>query len=394
MEQPNPILGLSRTCALDNDPNKIDLVIGAYRDEKGKPQVLECVREAEDIVHAGKFDHEYLGQDGLPQFVTCSQVLMFGDDAKVLNEGRVYSIQSLSGTGSLRLGADLLAAHFKDKTCFLPSTTWGNHPVLFSAAGIKQATYRYLDGSGCALDFHGLIEDFRGMPEGSVVLLHSCAHNPSGVDPTDDQWRHIMQVMIERKLFPYFDSAYQGFVSGCPATDAFSVRLFADAGMEMLVAVSFAKNFGLYGERTGVLHCVVSHVDSLPLVSSQLRALSRALYSTCPTYGARLVATILSDPTRKASWESQCKGMADRLNNVRKSLFEELVRQKVKGTWEHVIKQKGMFSYTGIPAWAVQRLQSEHHIYMLGNGRISLAGLNSSNVVRFVTALAAILGTN
>lgn len=394
LEPPNPILGVSRTCNLDTHPDKIDLVIGAYRDEDGQPVVLDCVREAEEYVHSMKFDHEYLSQDGLAQFVSCSQTLMFGSDASVLKEGKVYSIQSLSGTGSLRLGADLLAAHFKDKVCFLPSTTWGNHPVLFTSAGLKQSTYRYLDSTGCALDFEGLINDFTSMPEGSIVLLHSCAHNPTGVDPSDEQWRQIMKVMMERKLFPYFDNAYQGFVSGCPSTDAFSVRLFAGAGMEMLVACSFAKNFGLYGERVGILHCVVSHVESIPLVSSQLRALSRALYSTCPTYGARLVATILSDPLRKESWERQCKFMADRLNKVRSTLFDELVKQRVKGTWDHVIKQKGMFSYTGIPAWAVQRLQNEYHIYMLANGRISLAGLNNKNIEKFVTALSAILGTN
>jgi len=394
LEPPNPILGVSRLCNQDSSPEKIDLVIGAYRDEHGKPKVLDCVREAEDIVHAKKFDHEYLGQDGLPEFVSSSQVLLFGEGAKVLKDGLVFSIQSLSGTGSLRLGADLLAAHFKGRVCYIPSTTWGNHPVLFSSAGVPHKTYRYLDGSGCALDFAGLIEDFGAMPEGSVVLLHNCAHNPTGVDPTEDQWREILRVMQERKLFPYFDNAYQGFVSGCPATDAFSVRMFADAGVEMLVACSFAKNFGLYGERVGVLHVVTAHIDALPLVSSQLRALSRALYSTCPTYGARIVATILSDPARRAAWEAQCKGMADRLNAVRRRLFDELVAQNVKGTWQHVITQRGMFSYTGISAAAVDRLQKEYHIYMLGNGRISLAGLNDSNISRFVSALAVILGTN
>lgn len=192
----------------------------------------------------------------------------------------------------------------------------------------------------------------------------------------------------------FFDNAYQGFVSGDPHKDAFAVRLFAEAGFEMFVACSFAKNFGLYGERVGALHVVVSDASRISAISSQLRVIARSLYSTCPAHGARIVATVLGDPVRKLAWEEQCAVMANRLNAVRQQLYDALVRQNVKGTWSHVIKQRGMFSYTGIPASAVARLKAEFHIYMLSNGRISLAGLNENNVERFVDAIRVIMGDN
>ena len=214
------------------------------------------------------------------------------------------------------------------------------------------------------------------------------------MDPTDDQWRDIMAVCRNKQLLPWFDNAYQGFVSGDPEVDAFAVRLFVASGFEAIVCCSFAKNFGLYGERCGCLHFVAQSPALLPPIASQLRAISRTIYSTCPAHGARIVATILGDPARKAQWERDCRAMAERLNGVRRKLFDELTARNVKGDWKHVIEQRGMFSYTGIDAGTVSRLKNEFHIYMLGNGRISLAGLTSDNVGRFVDALADILGRN
>ena len=393
LEPPNSILGVALECKKDPFANKIDLTIGAYRTDAGVPHVLDCVREAEIIIQQQQLDHEYLSQDGHPVFTQVSQLLMFGEESSAIKNERVYTIQSISGTGSLRLATEFIAAHMPSAMCYIPSVSWQNHATILQACRVKQSTYRYLDSSGCALDFDGLIEDISQAVEGSVILLHNCAHNPTGVDPTDEQWKKILEVCQSRKLFPFFDNAYQGFVTGDPATDAYAVRLFSEAGMEMLVACSFAKNFGLYGERVGALHIVVARTELIATVSSQLRALARSLYSTCPSYGARIVALILSDPVRKAAWVSQCKAMADRINESRNKLFAALVQYKVKGTWSHVTAQRGMFSYTGIPAWAVQRLKDEYHCYMLSNGRISLAGLNSSNIEPFAQALATILGT-
>ena len=281
--------------------------------------------------------------------------------------------------------------------CIYPSTTWANHEPMLAASRIPSSTYRYLDSSGCALDFEGMIEDLKAAPIHSIVLLHMCAHNPSGVDPSEDQWRHILSIVEERQLFPLFDAAYQGFVSGDPNIDAFPVRLFASSSSsakEMMVACSYAKNFGLYADRIGALHVTASSPEVFPKIASQLRVISRVLYSTCPVHGARIVATILNEEARKAQWLSECKAMADRLNGVRTSLYDSLVEFKVKGTWDHVRKQRGMFSYTGLTSEVVLKLRADYHIYLLENGRISLAGLNSSNTRYFAQALAAILGTN
>jgi aspartate/tyrosine/aromatic aminotransferase len=338
---PNSILGVSLECKKDPFNGKIDLTIGAYRDNNGVPHVLECVREAEKQIFEEKLDHEYLSQDGDQKFLEVSQKLMFGDDATVLRENRVYSIQGISGTGSLRLACDFIAACLKGRKCYYPSVTWPNHPTLLDSAGVPSATYRYLDNTGCALDFSGLIEDLSLCPEGSIILLHLCAHNPSGVDPTDEQWAEILRVVKERKLLPFFDNAYQGFVSGCPHKDSAPARAFADTGLEMIITSSFAKNFGLYGERIGALHMVMATQEDVPKVASQLRVLSRALWSTCPLHGGRIVARILSNPALKELWERECRGMAERLNSVRAKLHADLVRLNVKGTWNHVVAQRG-----------------------------------------------------
>jgi len=394
LEPPNSILGLALECRKDPAADKIDLTIGAYRDDTGKPAVLECVRSAEALLFSQKPDHEYLGQDGLPEFNKAAQILMFGQGSSVLSSGRVFTIQGISGTGSLRLACDFLATHVPSAKVFIPEVTWPNHPTMLAAAHVEQATYRYLDAAGTSLNFSAMLADITAAPEESIILLHNCAHNPTGVDPSEDEWRQILAVMKARNQLPFFDNAYQGFVTGCPTKDAFPVRLFAEAGLEMIVACSFAKNFGLYGERVGALHFVCANTQEVEKVGSQLRALARVLYSTCPAYGARLVAAVLNNDQSRGEWEAQCKAMADRLNSVRASLYQALVDLKVKGTWKHVIEQRGMFSYTGISAAVVARLKNEHHIYMLSNGRISLAGLNSSNTIRFAEKLALILGTN
>ena len=357
-------------------------------------KVLEVVRKAELSLISQSLDHEYLPQDGHAEFLRCSQALMFGPESLALAEGRVHSIQGISGTGSLRLATEFISHLMPGRTCYYPAVTWPAHPTICEESHLQHNTYRYVDSTGITLDFDSLIEDLNRCPPKSIILLHNCAHNPTGVDPTNEQWQKIAEVMKERDLFPFFDNAYQGFVSGCPNTDAYAVRLFANLGFEMIIACSFAKNFGLYGERVGALHFVVSDKETIPAIASQLRVLSRSLYSTCPSYGARIVATVLSDPTLKSEWEVQCREMAERLSGVRDSLHTALVQKNVKGEWSHIVKQRGMFSYTGIQAPVVARLKSDFHIYMLSNGRISLAGLNQGNIGRFADALAEILGQN
>lgn len=380
----NPVLGLAQLCNKDPYTEKINLTIGAYRTDKGKPHVLPAVAEAESILINMSLDHEYLPQDGLNDFTKAAQILLFGESSAIISSGCVHTIQGISGTGSLRIAGEFIYKFMSHRRVYIPAVSWENHMALLTDCGLDVGEYRYVDASGCLLDFDVMLHDISCCPEGSIVLFHMCAHNPTGVDPSEDQWREILRVVQEKKLLPFFDNAYQGFVTGCPETDAFPVRLFVAAGLEMLVACSFAKNFGLYGERVGALHVVVSDPSTIPAIASQLRLVTRVMYSTCPLYGARIVSMILNTPRLKAQWLVDCKDMADRLNAVRVQLYSTLLDKGVPGTWLHVVQQRGMFSFTGIPAEVVRILKTDHHVYMLENGRISLAGLNSSNIERFV----------
>lgn len=393
-EPPNPILGLSQECSADPFPDKINLTIGVYRTEEGQPYVLPCVREAEDILSEMNLNHEYLVQDGLTDFNKATQKLLFGDDSPLIANEQIYTIQAVAGTGAVRLGIDFVKRVFPGATFSIPDITWQNHPTILDSVGIPFTTYRYLKDDGCTFNYEGVIEDLKKLAPKTFVLFHSCAHNPSGCDPTDEEWKGILQVMQEKQLFPFFDNAYQGFVSGNPDIDAYSIRLFASAGLELIAACSFSKNFGLYGERVGALHVVTSSKASAQKAASVIRAAARCLYSTCPSFGARIVSYILSDPERTAVWKAECAGMANRLNEIRRLLYEKLKEKNVKGTWEHVIIQRGMFSFTGISKPNVVKLKEEHHVYMLNDGRISLAGLNHGNIDRFVDSLVSVLGTN
>lgn len=393
-EPPNIILGISQECQADKDPNKINLTIGVYRTEDGQPYVLPCVREAEDILNEMNLNHEYLVQDGLSEFNSVTQKFLFGEDSPLIANKQIFTIQAVAGTGAVRLGMGFLQTILPKVHFSIPDISWQNHATILSSIGVPYTTYRYLKDDGCTFNYEAVLHDLALLPEESVVLLHSCAHNPSGCDPTDEQWVGILNVVKERRLFPFFDNAYQGFVSGDPDVDAYSIRLFAQHNIPMIVACSFSKNFGLYGERIGALHLVASSEDEAKRSATVLRAVARTLYSTCPTFGARIVSFILSDPDRRDHWKRECASMANRLNEIRRELYEKLVARNVKGTWEHVIIQRGMFSYTGISAENVKILKEKHHVYMLTDGRISLPGLNHKNIDRFVDSLIDVLGTN
>ncbi len=393
-EPPNAVLGLSQECLNDKFPNKINLTIGVYRTENGDNFVLPSVRSAEAAIFAQNLDHEYLPQDGLSVFNDCTQRLLFGDDASVISNNKICTMQTVAGTGALRIGTEFLKRVSPQSICAIPNITWQNHPNILNSLRVPTSKYRYLTEDGCNLDFDGMMSDLAILPAGSIVLLHSCAHNPSGCDPTNEQWCAILELMQEKRLFPFFDNAYQGFVSGNPDEDAYSIRLFAERGFEMVVACSFSKNFGLYGERVGALHIVTSTSEYVPKIQSVLRSIARYLYSTCPTHGSRIVSYILSNPDLCSQWKNECNSMATRLNSIRRKLFAALTDRNVKGSWKHIIMQRGMFSLTGIPSSAVLQLKEIHHVYMLSDGRISLAGLNDSNIHRFVDALVNVLGTN
>ncbi|CAM9003892.1 unnamed protein product [Rhodiola kirilowii] len=325
----DPILGVTVAYNKDQSPVKLNLGVGAYRTEEGKPLVLNVVRKAEELlVNNRSRVKEYLPITGLADFNKLSATLMFGAD-------RIATVQCLSGTGSLRVGAEFLASHHHQPTIYIPAPTWGNHPKIFTVAGLSVKTYRYYDPTTRGLNFHGLMEDLGSAPSGAVVLLHACAHNPTGVDPTLEEWEQIRQFVRSNGLLPFFDSAYQGFASGSLDADAKPVRMFVADGGECLAAQSYAKNLGLYGERVGALSIICGSSDVARKIESQLKAVIRPMYSSPPIHGASIVSTILKDSDLYHEWILELKGMAERIISMRHQLFDAL-------------RLRGMFTFTGL----------------------------------------------
>ncbi|XP_004291203.1 PREDICTED: aspartate aminotransferase, cytoplasmic [Fragaria vesca subsp. vesca] len=386
----DPILGVTVAYNKDQSPNKVNLGVGAYRTEEGKPLVLNVVRKAEQkLVNDMSRVKEYLPIVGLAEFNKLSARLILGADCPAVNENRVTTVQCLSGTGSLRVGGEFLARHYHERTIYIPTPTWGNHIKVFTLAGLSVKTYRYYDPATRGLNFQGLLEDLGAAPAGAVVLLHACAHNPTGVDPTLEQWEQIRQLMRSRALLPFFDSAYQGFASGSLDADAQSVRRFAADGGELLVAQSYAKNMGLYGERVGALSIVLKTSGVAAKVESQLKLVIRPMYSNPPIHGASIVATILKDKDLFNEWTIELKAMADRIISMRHQLFDSLRAKGTPGDWSHIIKQIGMFTFTGLNPEQVAFMTKEYHIYMTSDGRISMAGLSSRTVPHLTEAIHA-----
>lgn len=301
-------------------------------------------------------------------------------------------MQTISGTGAVHLGALFLAKFFKgNRTVYVSNPTWANHHQIFNNVGLAIQQYPYFSKETKGLDFHGMKSAIHAAPQGSVILLHPCAHNPTGVDPTMDQWKELAVVIREKGHFPFFDCAYQGFASGNLARDAAAVRYFVEQGFEMLIAQSFAKNFGLYGERAGVFHAVTAPgpdaSTTISRIASQLAILQRSEISNPPLYGARIAATVLNDEKLYAEWEENLRTMSGRIIDMRKALREKLEALGTPGTWNHITDQIGMFSFTGLTEAQVAKLRDEAHVYMTKNGRISMAGLNTSNIDYFAKAV-------
>nr|VWO96684.1 Aspartate aminotransferase (EC [Ganoderma boninense] len=381
---PDPILGVTEAFKADKDPRKINLGVGAYRDENGKPYVLNAVKKAEETLAKQNPDKEYLPITGLPEFTASAAKLAYGADSVPLKEGCVAVTQSISGTGALRIGGAFLGRFYPHvKTIYLPVPSWGNHTPIFRDSGLEVKGYRYFDKKTVGLDFEGLKEDLRAAPEKAIVLLHACAHNPTGVDPTPEQWKEISDIVKEKQLFPFFDMAYQGFASGNTTRDAFAVRYFVEQGHQVAVSQSFAKNMGLYGERVGAFSLVTSSPEERARVDSQLKIVVRPMYSNPPLHGARIASTILRDEQLYGLWESEVKHMADRIIEMRDRLYDNLVSQKTPGEWNHIKKQIGMFSFTGLTQPQTKALAEKAHIYMTADGRISMAGLNGNNIDYF-----------
>ena len=387
MGPPDAILGVTEAFKADKNPNKINLGVGAYRDDKGKPWVLPSVREAEERILAENLDHEYAGIAGVPEFTALAAKLALGGNSEVIKSKRITTMQSISGTGALRIGSEFLAKYHPVKTIYQPTPTWGNHVPVFKFAGMDVKSYRYYDKATCGFDEAGALEDISKIPKGSVILLHACAHNPTGVDPTKDQWKKISEVVKKQDLFVFFDMAYQGFASGDVDGDAFAVRYFLEQGHNMCLSQSFAKNMGLYGERVGAFSVIAENSEEAGRVASQLKILIRPMYSNPPIHGARIVQKILTDPKLEKQWLVDVKQMADRIISMRTQLKSLLAKEGSTHNWNHITNQIGMFCFTGISPQQVEGLIKNHSIYLTKDGRISVAGISSNNVGYLAKAL-------
>jgi aspartate/tyrosine/aromatic aminotransferase len=386
------ILGINQAFKKDTDARKVNVCVGAYRSDDGKPYILNCVKAAQAKIAADKgLNLEYLPQRGDQEFAALSRAVLMGKDATPIKENRVATVQTLSGTGSLRIGAAFIAAFLK-KTVYVSTPTWGTHNTILKHAGVAAATYKYWDAKSRGLDFAGMMADINGAPNGSIFLLHACAHNPTGVDPTPDQWAQISKAIKSKGHIAWFDSAYQGFASGDLDKDALAVQMFIKDGHDIMASVSYAKNFGLYGERVGSFSVCCGSTVNRDAVLTQLDIIIRNLYSNPRLQGMRIVKTVLQDPELTQMWRDDMVTMSSRINEMRTALRSELERIGTPGDWSHITSQIGMFSFTGLSPEQSTAMLEKHHIYMLKNGRISMAGINSKNVKYVAECIKAVGG--
>ncbi|CZT45490.1 probable aspartate aminotransferase, cytoplasmic [Rhynchosporium secalis] len=389
----DPLFGLMAAYRADTFDKKVDLGIGAYRDDDAKPWVLPVVKKADELLRNDPaLNHEYLPIAGLATFTSAAAKLILGADSAALSEKRTCSVQTISGTGAVHLGALFLSRFYPGKpTVYFSNPTWANHNQIFSNVGIPIKTYPYFSKETKGLDFAGMKKAIGDAPNNSIILLHACAHNPTGVDPTKEQWKELAILLKEKSHFPFFDCAYQGFASGDLAKDAWAVHHFIEQGFELCIAQSFAKNFGLYGERAGCFHFVTGAgsdaQQTIGRIASQLAILQRSEISNPPAYGARIASMVLNDEALFKEWEENLRTMAGRIITMRKALRENLEEMKTPGTWNHITDQIGMFSFTGLSEKQVMTLRDEAHVYMTKNGRISMAGLNTKNIDYFAKAV-------
>ena len=386
----DPILGITELYVADQNPRKVNLGVGVYYDGNGKVPLLECVKRAElQRVQSGA-PKSYLPIDGLQAYDQAVQALVFGPEAAVLKDKRVVTVQALGGTGGLRIGADLLRLLAPAAQVWISDPSWENHRALFEAAGFKVQAYPYYDPATRGLRFEAMLAALRSLPAGAVVVLHSCCHNPTGVDLSREQWQQVLAVVQARGLVPFLDLAYQGFAEGVDA-DAYAPRLFAQAMSPIFLSSSFSKSVSLYGERVGAFSLVAGSADEAARALSQAKHLVRTNYSNPPTHGGDIVARVLTTPELRALWEQEVGAMRERIKAMRKALAEG-VRQRAPGAdWSFVQRQRGLFSYTGLTKAQVERLRAEYSIYAIETGRVCVAALNSGNVDYVAEAIAQVL---
>ena len=387
----DPILSLNEAFQTDPRPHKVNLSIGIYFDDDGRIPVLDAVRQAEAQMLAEGGAKPYLPMEGAAAARKAVQGLLFGPDHEALTRGRVATLQTVGSSGGLKVGADFLKRWFPESTVWVSDPSWDNHRAIFEGAGVSVKTYPYYDPATGGLKFDALCDTLRSMPPRSVVLLHACCHNPTGVDLSPAQWETLVPLLQERELLPYLDLAYQGYGDGIEE-DAFAVRRLAAAGVPFFVANSFSKSMSVYGERAGALSVVCSDAAQADRVLGQMKATVRRNYSSPAIHAAGIISRVLGDPALRASWEADVRAMRERILAMRRTLHGVLRARLPGRPFDYFLTQRGMFSYTGLSASQVDRLREEFGVYLVRSGRMCVAGLNTGNVERTAQAMAAVLG--
>jgi aspartate/tyrosine/aromatic aminotransferase len=387
---PDAILGITEAFQTDPRTGKINLSVGVFKDATGVTPVLAVVKEVERRLLEQEKTKGYKPISGDPEYCRLVQELLFGSDHPFVQSGRGATAHTPGGTGALRVAADYLHACHPGVTVWSSDPTWENHKKIFQSAGLEQGTYPYFDANGNALDIEGMLSKLETLPQGDVVLLHACCHNPSGVDPTREQWQRIAEVVSRRGLLPLVDFAYQGFGDGL-TEDAHGLHALAKMSGELMVCSSFSKNFGLYNERTGALTVVAEDKAAAQAVLSQIKICIRTNYSNPPAHGGAIVSTILGDAELRARWEVELAEMRSRIRIMREHFAKTLEAKGATADFSFITRQRGMFSFSGLSRDQVERLKSDHAVYIVGSGRIIVAGMTETNMGPRTDAILAVL---
>ncbi|MDA0147392.1 amino acid aminotransferase [Vibrio sp. LaRot3] len=386
----DPILGLTEEFKKDARAEKINLGVGIYKNEQGETPVLATVKKAEAALVETEKTKSYLTIEGTAEYGLAVQKLLFGEQAEIVTSKRAKTAQAPGGTGALRVAGEFIKRQLGDVKIWISNPTWANHNGVFTAAGIETAQYSYYNAETKDKDFSAMLADLEKANAGDIVLLHGCCHNPTGIDPTADEWETLAKLIAEKQLLPLFDFAYQGFATGVEE-DAAGLRTFAKYNKEILVASSFSKNFGLYNERVGAFTLVAESEETATTAFSQVKAIIRSIYSNPPAHGSAVVTYILNDADLRAEWEAEVKEMRDRIQEMRELFVATLKEQGVDADFSFIERQNGMFSFSGLTKDQVNRLKEEFGIYIVGSGRISVAGMTKNNMLPLCKGIAAVL---
>ncbi|MGP1933822.1 MAG: amino acid aminotransferase [Arsenophonus sp. NC-XBC3-MAG3] len=386
----DPILGLSESFNADPRKQKINLGIGVYKDESGKTPILISVKKAEKYLLDNEVTKNYLAINGIAEFASVTQTLLFGSNHPIIAQNRARTLQALGGTGALRIASEFIAKQTSAQRIWITQPTWPNHKNIFKAANLISCYYNYYDAEKHNLDFSGMLISLEDAKPGDILLLHGCCHNPTGIDPTPEQWEILSTLAAEKNLLPVFDFAYQGFAKGLEE-DAQGLRIFINKNPEIIIASSYSKNFGLYNERVGACTIIANNSDQAEQAFNQIKLIIRANYSNPPVHGAAIVTTILSDEFLKKEWSEELTIMRQRIQRMRQLFVNTLQEKGAKKDFSFISKQNGMFSFSGLNQDQIIQLREKHAIYAISSGRINVAGLTLQNIIPLCKAIINVL---